>query len=183
MIGNPPGRVQKCYKQFAVSGCLNCMKMCAEWRIYEECLGSKWRKISYQSQNMKSTCRLMFCSKLYCSIDFAVGYCRCRNKDSDTKTVNVKIVDTNEGKFGVNREGCWTFITAKGHKWMVEKRTDPQGSEVETADLGVMNKENGFAETPTDSVSPIFPRVQLVKSRVMKKRQASVLIVIIHTSQ
>ena len=47
---------------------------------------------------MKSTCRLMFCSKLYCSIDFAVGYCRCRNKDSDTKTENVKIVDTNEGK-------------------------------------------------------------------------------------
>ena len=139
------------------------------------------RKISYQSQNMTPTCRLMFCSKLYCGIDFAVGYCRCRNQDSDTKTVNVKIVDTNEGKFGVNREGCWTFMTAKGHKWMVEKRNDPQGSEVESVDLGVLNKENGFTRTLTDSVSPIFPWIQLVKSQVIKKRQASVQLMRIHT--
>ena len=97
--------------------------------------------------------------------------------------MNVNIVDTNEGKFGVNREGCWTFREAKGHKWMVEKRNDPQGSEVESVDLGVLNKENGFTKTLTDSVSPIFPRIQLVKSQVIKKRQVSVLIVTIHTSQ
>ena len=132
---------------------------------------------------MNSTCKLIFCSKPYCSLNFAVGYCKCKDKDGDIKTTDINIVDTKEGTFRVNSEGCWTFREARGHKWMVEKRSDPQGIEVELVDLGILNKENGFERTLTDGVCQIFPRIQLVKSQVIKKRQVSVLIVRIHTSQ
>ena len=154
--------------------------MGADWRIFVECSVVNGEK-SVSVLEMNSTCKLIFCSKPYCSLNFAVGYCKCRDKDGDIKTMNVNIVDTNEGKFRVNSEGCWTFREARGHKWMVEKRNDPQGSEVELVDLGVLNKENGFERTLTDGVCQIFPRIQLVKSQVIKKRQASVQLMRIHT--
>ena len=145
-----------------------------------ECVGlchdRIWRKLIVQSPNMTLTCKLLFCSKLSCSVDYAVEYCRCIGKYSNTGVKKVNVVDTNRGSFGVNKEGRWVFKSCEGHVWLVEKIPDPQENEIETAELGAISKANSFKEIPGDSLFPIYSRVQLGKRRMMKKRQAKVLI-------
>ena len=155
--------------------------MDADWRNSCGLLGGEWKSVSVVE--MSSACRLIFCSKSYCSLNFAVSYCSCEENNHVTKAKDINLVDTKEGTFCVDSEGCWVFIGAGGHKWMIEKSSDPGGAEVELVDLGILSQENGFERKLTDCFCQIFPRILLEKNKVTKKRQAPIQLMRIHTPQ
>ena len=137
--------------------------MVCEWRMFGDMSRSYMEKLIVQSSSMTPKCKLLFCPKLSCSLEYAVEYCRCTGKDSNTGVKKVTIVDINRGSFVVNKEGSWVFKSSEGHVWLVDKIPDPQENGIEITELDTINKANGFKENPGDILWPIYPRVTLVK--------------------
>ena len=144
-------------------------------------LGGEWESVSVVE--MSSACRLIFCSKSYCSLNFAVSYCNCEENNHVTTTKEINLVDTKEGTFCVDGEGRWVFIGAEGHKWKIEKSSNSDGTEVELVNLGILSEETGFERKVTDCFYQVVPRILLEKNKVTKRRQAPMQLMGIHTPE
>ena len=132
---------------------------------------------------MSSACRLIFCSKTYCSINFGVSYCNCEENNRVTDTKEINLINTKEGTFCVDDEGQWVFIGAGHHKWKIEKCSNSDGENMESVDLGLISEKTGFEKKVKDCFYKIVPRVLLEKTNVIKRRQASLQLMGIHTPE
>ena len=87
-------------------------------------------------------------------------------------------MDLNNGRFVVHEEVSWFFKSKEGHVWIVDRLPDKleDGVEMTEEGLDTISVENGFNENPGDKMWPIYPRVTLVKRRVLKKQKIKVRI-------
>ena len=100
-----------------------------------------------------------------------------------TTTKEINLVNTKEGTFCVDGEGYWVFIGAEGHKWKIEKSSNSDGEDVELVDLGILSEETGFERKVKDCFYKVVPRILLEKTNVIKRRQASLQLMGIHTPE
>ena len=97
------------------------VKMVCEWRMFGDMSRSYMEKLIVQSSSMTPKCKLLFCPKLSCSLEYAIESCWCTGKDNNKGVKKITIVDLNNGSFVVNEEGRWFFKSKEGHVWTVDK--------------------------------------------------------------
>ena len=152
------------------------VKMVCEWRMFGDMSRSYMEKLIVQSSSMTPKCKLLFCPKLSCSLEYAIESCWCTGKDKNTGVKKITIVDLNSGSFRVNKEGSWFFKSKEGHVWSVDKLPDKPENRIEMTELDVVSEADSLKENPEDILWPIYPRVTLVKRRVLKMQQIKVMI-------